>query len=274
MDTYSYDQDGKPIEKLSWCAYLDILGYKQELIVNDNSNASQEYLNRIYSAMSKYVAYDSFDSKKPFPKDSFIKYKIFSDNIVFGLPFDSVGDPTSEGEFGSLLIQIAYFQLLLALENIFIRGGFTLGRLYIGSELVFGKALLDAYEIESKVSVNPRIVMSEPVKSVILQQLKSTDKDAPQIKMLLKDVDGKWFINYLYMTVNDYDGGIMLELLLKHKENIEANLLKYKQEPTIRLKYLWLSNYHNYFCDQYKINDPVYRINSSIGSSSIADITS
>jgi hypothetical protein len=46
-----------------------------------------------------------------------------------------------------------------------VRGGATIDMLHHSSGAVFGKALIDAYEIESRVAVYPRVVLSHNITS-------------------------------------------------------------------------------------------------------------
>jgi hypothetical protein len=55
-----------------------------------------------------------------------------------------------------------------------LRGGATIGKLYHSDGVVFGEALVEAYEIESRTSIYPRIVASpkliDPYWSVVIHQ--------------------------------------------------------------------------------------------------------
>jgi hypothetical protein len=57
-------------------------------------------------------------------------------------------------------------------------------------------------------------------------------------------------VNYLISSVEE--GTIYTEALTKHKEHIEFNLKKFSGVPRIWSKYLWVANYHNYFCQLVK----------------------
>jgi len=46
----------------------------------------------------------------------------------------------------------------------------------------------------------------------------------------------------------------------KHKEIVESRLREYISEPSIWNKYLWVANYHNWFCTQTTFFDESYRI--------------
>jgi hypothetical protein len=67
-----------------------------------------------------------------------------------------------------------------------VRGGVTIGKLYHLGGVVFGEALVDAYHLESRVAIYPRIAVS----SRIYSRLPNRDRIA-------QDTDGIWYLKYL-----------------------------------------------------------------------------
>ena len=223
MSKNPYIIDGQQQIKKSFCVYLDILGFRNIIIEKHSKNKSQEHFEQIYNILADAVNMYNDNPKDIFAKDDTVQYRIFSDNIVFGIPYSCIGD--GEPEFGNIIMQVAYFQLMLATEGFFVRGGMTLGDLYIGEELVYGKALLDAYEIENTVSVYPRVVVSEIVKKEIKNQLRSYTKvrGSPFANEIRVDTDGNWFIDYLWTTIDEKDGKVIDEYAFKHKCKFRPN---------------------------------------------------
>ena len=87
---------------------------------------------------------------------------------------------------------------------------------------------------------------------------------SPQYYDLIKDSDGRIFINYLNIVfIAGYDSPYDEELM-KHKYIIEEKLDTFNNNRNILHKYLWVACYHNYFCNQhayyfgenYKLNIP------------------
>jgi hypothetical protein len=62
-----------------------------------------------------------------------------------------------------LLYSAAALVAELFLRGIFCRGGITNGELHHRSDAIFGQALIDAYYIESRLAVFPRIVVTESI---------------------------------------------------------------------------------------------------------------
>ncbi len=61
----------------------------------------------------------------------------------------------------TLVINLAYIGALLIEKGILFRGGLTIGNIIHNENgTVFGQALIDAYQLETKSAKYPRIVLS------------------------------------------------------------------------------------------------------------------
>jgi len=154
----------------------------------------------------------------------------------------------SEFELHSMIQSIAHYQRSMALNGFFVRGGLTIGSIYLDENIIFGKALLDTYEYESKIACTPRIIIDENVKIEIKKYIEKEDykEDTPQNKYTLISDDNYEFIDYLTITHQIWNK------ILSHKEEIEKKLKDFTSESKIFSKYCWLANYHNFFCDENK----------------------
>ena len=85
----------------------------------------------------------------------------FSDCIVLSFPLTEIKPPFDIGNAVNALLGIVQ-QLAdsLIYEGYILRGGMTRGELYHQDGIVFGKALIEAYELESTKAKNPRILVS------------------------------------------------------------------------------------------------------------------
>lgn len=96
----------------------------------------------------------------------------FSDHIVISYSLEKISTITGFDEsmtaisvlfnFNQLLTRIASAALSI---GFLIRGGATIGKLYHAGGVIFGEALVEAYQIESRTSVYPRVVLSSKVYS-------------------------------------------------------------------------------------------------------------
>lgn len=185
-------------------------------------------------------------------KYSYGKIKIYTDNMVVGYPIHDDG----EEELNEILDNVSEYQFNLSLEGLFVRGGISVGDFYINDDIVFGPALLDAHYTESQLACYPRIVLDEKTAKKLKKYMEYYD-NAPQQNKILVDSDGQLFLNYLntifkYYTEcnNEYEFEVVkINLLLRHKLKIEEMLNLYKKNIRVWDKYVWIANYHNYFCN-------------------------
>jgi hypothetical protein len=179
--------------------------------------------------------------------------KVFTDNIVIGFPIWS-GD--GEGEFGSIVFTIGQYQYAMAKAGFFVRGGLTLGPLFMDENTAFGPAIIEAYEVEQNRARDPRIVLADGVRDLVLSHTKyyAEPFDSPQNRKVVEDSDGALFVNYLDESNMEFSEGEQMDWdgIRRHKEQIEANLSRWCNNPRIWSKYLWLANYHDWFLTIYE----------------------
>lgn len=235
-----FDNDGLPIHEMSYCIFLDVLGFTQHVAASENSN---ELLQSYYAAA--VTAINNLRWVDQFPG---VNIKVFTDNIVIGIPWlDIAGD--GETELGAAMMVLPYYQLEMALAGFFVRGGFSVGPLFMDENIVYGEALIEAYNLESSVAVVPRIVLSETVAGVIHEHVEYyyPPSDSPQNRQILLDTDNCMYVNYLDGTLRE-DGSPRWDQLETHRNNVTSATDAARDNTHVWLKYHWLCNYHNYFC--------------------------
>jgi hypothetical protein len=154
----------------------------------------------------------------------------FSDTLVVAMPAEDPADAVQ------LLIEdAARLQMALAAKGFFVRGGLSLGLFYVGRGLIFGPALVEAYELESHQAVHPRIVLSRDAEAAVPR-----DSTA-----LMRDGDGWAFVNYLDPLLEVREGpDADLEA---HREQVMRGLFDHRGDKRIWEKYRWSAEYHNAF---------------------------
>ena len=239
-----YMKNGMPAHRLSYCAFLDVLGF--------SARTRASYLDKTHDALLREF-HEIFGELIAELKDqttySPLYYKSFSDNVLLAVPKYS---HEMESEFGNILIATSEYQFKMALKGFFVRGGLSVGPLFVDDNSVYGEALIAAYELESKVAVNPIVVLSDDVAEIVNAHLKFYAPGvAPHRRLLLINSDGRYFINYLDECILDtYDGWELdVESLAQHRDRIQHSLAKYVEQPAVFSKFSWLASYHNYFCD-------------------------
>lgn len=112
--------------------------------------------------------------------------------------------------------------LRLLKEKILFRGGVYYGDAYVDSErnMFFGPAVVEAYKLESKVAVHPRIIIDNFVAEKIDENIQRTINDflqnSPQADLfpiigestfgrgvVETDIDDKYILNYLHSPENN-----------------------------------------------------------------------
>jgi hypothetical protein len=257
------DSDGSPKLQRSVVGFVDILGYKDLVTSASAQKASQSLLTRLHNALqSSREPIDPNCSEDPLRdlchKD-FLAFRAFTDNIVIGHPIIDDG----EGDLGFIFDVLSSFQMRMTMEGFFVRGAIAIGDLYMDDVTVFGSGLIEAYEAETTLARDPRIVLASSAKNAVNRHLKyyGGGSHAPQNRDLLQDSDGQYFVNYLN-TIIPEEGYYYEKKLAAHKQRIEEKLVQLKSRPTVWTKYFWVANYHNYFCDQHSCVDGSLRIDT------------
>ncbi len=242
---------------MSYCVFMDVLGFGKMVADSFNTDNPETLFDQFYQVISSQVK-NLTKHRWRAKAQSLWELKVFTDNIVLGYPvFSSEG----ELEFSHIVSEIADYQLAMALEGFFVRGGLSYGLLFMDEHTVYGPALLEAYELENASAREPRIVLSEKVHELVRAftdtELYPDPQDSPHNRIILIDPDRQAYINYLERLTYERSGRELVhwESIKKHKTNIETRLEKYYSDPRIWSKYYWLANYHNYFCQKYNYLD-------------------
>ena len=137
-----------------------------------------------------------------------------------------------------------------------------LGLFYIDQAVLFGPALVDAYELEANKARDPRVVLSSSLALLARQHLAYYAEPyvAPQNGYILTDPDGFSFINYLYVAIDMSDPKAARETIQIHKTQVVKGLRKNRNDPRILTKYWWLAAYHNFVCEKWFPRQPQIRI--------------
>ena len=252
-------KDDSPVLRHSIVAFVDILGYKE---LSREKSSSLRFLVEIREAFRN--AFRSLDPHTDEPPDSQRCWmaKTFTDNIVVGFPitFDD-----GAYEFFMVLSHLAELQLQMAVSGFFVRGAVSVGDIYMDEQIVFGPALIEAHDAEEKRARDPRIVLASSARATQYIQLSMdmAQKESYQHHdVILQDVDGQLFLNYLQGVV-EFEHDMLYpytEYLEKHRDHLLERLGRFAVDPRVWSKYYWCATYHNYFCsgraelEEYMIN--------------------
>lgn len=234
-----FDQNGDAILVNSLVAFVDILGYRDRIdAVLRNGGDGKSDLTILIGAVS-----EAMESVKLMPSllGGYKFYsKTFTDNFVFVTPLVSRTDDAVNLVLFSIFI--SRFQWKLAQLGLFVRGGISIGPVHISQDMVFGPALTDAYDTESKKAVHPRVVISD-----------STRRNLPRLppnsrNLLWTGIDGRPFVNYLAGNEGDPPQLDSPEFLRKHRQMIDQKLKEVAQRVEVYDKFLWVDRFHEAYC--------------------------
>jgi len=173
--------------------YVDLLGFKNA--VRSPSSERSELLTELLRDMSSLRG--DFDLQKEVMENGArftmrAAVTTFSDHIAISCPTKDLELEGGAGLISALSLAerlISIFAVRAINLGFLIRGAATVGRLFHKEGVVWGEALVDAFELESKVANYPRIVVSRKLYSRV---------DAGSANLfLVKDADGITHFNYV-----------------------------------------------------------------------------
>lgn len=206
-------------------AFIDLLGFKE---LNKEVSEKDTIHNILKTNEELIKIIESINSEQKIKDDCSIK--IFSDSIFFSYPKEM---------FTALLKDLSLLSYKVAKQGYFFRGGLTFGKVFDTGNSLYGPAVIDAYELESKTAFYPRIILKKDLlKNIYLT--KEQILDITDNRLLLRDFDDQVFLNYLYNTCV-----ILTDELRTICDNITLLAKKNNKNPTVLPKYLWLINHFN-----------------------------
>jgi len=203
-------------------SFIDILGFK-ELVENSPPEVVKSALDLVNRFARPKVEDEDLDF-------SFVAESIsFSDCIVRVRRTEK--EPNLSYPAGLVfyeIIDLLHAQGELLNQGILLRGGIAYGDIYFNKNQIYGPALNQAYELEAKYAVYPRIVLApvlfkETKSNKLLKSESHTyEMELEYIERLIKQGDdGLWFVDYIRAMESELDDPAMFPVyLLKHKNII------------------------------------------------------
>lgn len=211
-------------------AFIDMLGSK-ELMREDQAGMLKKVHN---------VYRESIDILNTIygKADSEINVRIFSDNILVFCRCGKIKD------FSALNIVVslsAIIQVNFLRRNILVRGGIAKGDFFADDIMVWGTALVKAYNLENSIAVYPRILIDSDIISDIIPYT-SKDKKVNRFKekYISQDNDRLSFVNYV--AAMDYlKDPLVMKLAFKSWAGDQIS--KYVHNIKAVQKWLWHSRF-------------------------------
>lgn len=173
----------------------------------------------------------------------------------------TIDTQSQDGPCAYELIDLMHAIVECVNRGILLRGGMTIGPVYIGSNgkgPIFGDGMVRAYEIEEEEAVYPRIVIDEEALAAYLSDetlWRDGAFDTYEARMVRPFIgvadDGSYFVDYLRSAgPGEFDSGLAghFEFLKRHRKLILDNLAT--ADAKAKRKLVWLANYHDRFVEE------------------------
>jgi len=267
-------------------AFLDILGFRS--LINDSEN-DQSKIITIYKALEYLKTYekpkewslDFIEIEEDAQKKGVNTFDIiektnctcFSDSIVVSAIID---ENNIEEIISTLIANIAYISSVLLEEGILLRGGMTIGRLiHQENGVILGQGLIDAYELESKYSKYPRIILSDKLIQKLNYPFHKKAERYPYHQYLKRFDDGcVGFTQLTFLQVIQSWEKMSKHQLKDSLDTIKSEILKGLdssfQSPDIHVKYQWLKmEYNKLIILEIGIKERILELNENLGDPNI-----
>jgi hypothetical protein len=231
-------------------AFIDILGFKSLLdeTVDSKGGDNEERIDNVieaYQTIKEIWQTDSFSNIATVSTTK--KVSIFSDSIVVSFKAE---EPS---EIFSTLLDIKHLIMDLISRKILCRGAISIGKFIHTDDYLFGPALIEAYTLESKAAMYPRVILDRDIIEAGYKHspsnLSSSEAKDYVESLLEQDSDGMYYIDYFFKAQSelddpDYDfpeyieilGGIIRSGLMGSSHHGKADL---------RVKYSWMRERYN-----------------------------
>jgi hypothetical protein len=244
--------------KECFVAFIDILGFSQ-MVENDKGTGEQlKIIKCAIAEASKFL-----EERKQLPNHPYafwykeFQVKSFSDCFCFSIPLEfNQGAKDYKQNFVSFYVWLEVFCNTLLKNGFLCRGGISQGWHYYDDRIIFSKALVDAYLLESKQANHPMIMLHQH----LIDELTGNYflKQKYYEYMFMHDHAGRTFLNpFNYSIVDELFFGFnkkeVLPKLMKERTElvqfflptIEENISMLAGNPAVE-KWQWMEEFAHY----------------------------
>ncbi|HFU4564293.1 hypothetical protein COK05_08910 [Bacillus cereus] len=218
--------DSEVVYERKILVFFDVLGFKEMVLTKYKNNP--EKIEEILTTMH-LLAHSHYPSE----------LIVFSDSVINILEFkphlEEYGQTFSD-YLNVIVGEISAIQMkMISLYGVLIRGSIVLGDIRYKSDrnLLFGPALIHAYELESKHSIYPRFILDQKIINLIKEDVNGMD--------LSRDVDGHYFVDsFKWLVKLEAEKEFLAPI--KQKIETEINKLDETKNLGVLSKYHWFLN--------------------------------
>jgi hypothetical protein len=238
--------------------FLDVLGFR-DLVARSNGPTA---IRRVLARLRSFAAGPDHLDGAPGEDDEVETTRsiAFSDSIV-RIRFFDTEYPT--GALFQEVLSLLHTQGELIADDVLLRGGVTVGPVFLDGDMAFGPGFIRAYDLESQFANYPRIVIGPEVFAALRSDLRLVadhhdleDEVHYQRRLLRRGDDGFWFIDYLFGIRDEMDDpGGHAQLVAQHRAMIIAHANAAPANSRVLQKYLWLARYLNDVAERAGLDD-------------------
>lgn len=227
--------------------FLDILGFKS--IINktvDKEEDVETAIKSLYNNLNEirtFLIFRLSEFKSVIhDQNKSVRVTQFSDSIIISFISDK------NVTLLNLIIVIQELIIKLVNNGLLCRGAISYGKLVHDENIIFGPALNDAYETETKAALYPRIILDKSV--IDLGKSKHSDEDDINSReniilgYLSRDSDDKYYIDYFPKVLRDFKYVTNIQSYLSNLRTIIINGSRFTT-PDLKVKYGWMRNKYN-----------------------------
>lgn len=173
--------------------YLDFLGISDAAASGPGERASRliDVLRTLAASRASFSMDGGAQPDGSYKISATAETSTFSDHIVASFPIPQGLEIPEELVIDMYLSLVQDMVGRIAVHalnvGLLVRGGLTIGNLYHSDGVVFGEAMVDAFRLESRVAVYPRVAVSSRIYAKVPPEKR---------ERILQDVDGIWHLDY------------------------------------------------------------------------------
>lgn len=261
-------------------AFIDILGFKALLddTTDNKGNDDEEAINKLISAYEAIRDIWDLDKKSDYldtKSSDTKKVSIFSDCLVVSFEVDQ------PSEVFFTLLEIKWLIMRLISRRILCRGAVSIGKFIHTDNYLFGPALVEAYTLESKAAMYPRVILDHTVIEAGADNGSSHhsfSQEQEYVQSLLElDSDGMYYIDYFFKAQSELDDPEydFPEYINNLAEIIRKGLMSssHHSKADLRVKFSWMRERFNTMVEIVTNKKSIERLKSS-GELGLADFYS
>lgn len=176
------------------------------------------------------------------------------------------------------LLEVKWLIMRLLSHRVLCRGAVTLGKIIHTNEYIFGPALVEAYTLESRAALYPRVILGRNIVeagAAFKANHHTSEQELKYVESLLeRDSDGMYYVDYFYKAQSelndpDYDFPAYIQSL---GEIIRKGLAisSHQSKADLRVKYSWMCQRYNEMVENVVSKEAIGML-KSVGETDLAN---